>query len=1270
MLFAIGCGADDKFKSEVVHNRDFIKQSKYCKKVDLYNSPLNKENTINVFKCFNWDRAHPNLLNYIQKSKTAEWNHLMAPFNKAFFGNEQSRLKFLEAVAALKEDGGFSNLNDFVKVFFKNSNAIDLALSLTNKNHPYRYKLVELSHDRAIGLEEVRPGLKAYQELTRSIFVNRDDLTQNIEALNDNNAYFKNLIPLSDSISKFLLSDKVSTYSYAIKNLASYSDIPWMYKLIFNGLTENDFVDTFFFAREHYKETVKDFEIFNESIDKNITCSGSNDEYRFLIDSKTEIYNKVDKLMLFDELSFWQEMLDARAKIITFNNFCIPSIDGVEHKELLTVFNRIHKRSEQFLKMPLNFQSMGHIHNVLSNDQSESKLNLVRILGSSFTKKIIKLTNYIYEKDKTFANTLFKVIKELNISFYLDLDKFNEEIVSDENIRLLNYFGQSWDGLNQQEKLTVLKLLEYQFDKRFNFNKITKYFSSFLDINKSIDSIIYDNYFPTKDATAKTFDLINKELQRAKDAEVLDEIASFLSKDGLLRLFELFSQGIQYTIDNGVERDDNPIISSPVDSNIVLKKSIQKCLNDIEETLPAGMDFYAVLYNLPKSCEGQFSGKLVFDVVRDLKGINAKFAALYGQNLVAAQALLSPQMMQDVFSSIVGMQVYFSKTGLIQESLDEIVGPLNKYFFDKQNIRMVDDFIGLIELSNSKFEKVTNKLILDSAKLLFEDKRDTYYLFSTLESASKVEIKSNGHDCNAIIGNLNAHKCPTKNIVKEKFEKVLSLVSDKTDSDDQLSDSIINLFRKDIGISIPVRRKLKKQRLYSLSLMNLARMFTVLSVAKPYNITYETENESYTTNSTVLVRIENVIKDIGFLENFYGAFFMNTVAHAKKYTKKVKQLKSNVKLLQNTGGVLRKINVFPKQTKWLMNNIMQTYDGLTEAGEMGFEDELQAALALVSMTSPKKNQSFQPYRIPKVEKVAGHKGQLLTYLTQVRGLSHLGELFKASYLKNGKFTPDEKLSVISDNFLMMFSPNLLKSEINKLMQDKAKVLELSNSLIDSLYGFSEQTRAEFSALAWDMTYVFHKVYGDNEADFIIRKTSQLTDLAINLNKKLNLPKEEVARLINLLARVMRGAALNVKDLEYRNSIKKSLTKLIENIDIIGIGLKFLNDDQIVKKVEELLSTFVDASLDVENSDKIWESLKQYFSSKYFNNDSLLKWIKENSLAADNIYLSNLINFLSKKENNSKHSNLSKVLIELIEKDPERLSKFLREINESVTFESR
>ena len=151
---------------------------------------------------------------------------------------------------------------------------------------------------------------------------------------------------------------------------------------------------------------------------------------------------------------------------------------------------------------------------------------------------------------------------------------------------------------------------------------------------------------------------------------------------------------------------------------------------------------------------------------------------------------------------------------------------------------------------------------------------------------------------------------------------------------------------------------------------------------------------------------------------------------------------------------------------------------------------------------------------------------------------------------------------------------------------------------------------------------------------------------------------------------MRSLANKINKPKVANEVKLMIKELFKNLNMVDALGIFVSDEFIVKKFEKLISDIARASKDTAKEKLIFKSLKEYSSSKYFNNIALVDWVDSNSLNNNKNYLNNLVDYLSQESGAVGKSNMMRVLEFFISENPERTEQFLREINNSVTFESR
>lgn len=167
-------------------------------------------------------------------------------------------------------------------------------------------------------------------------------------------------------------------------------------------------------------------------------------------------------------------------------------------------------------------------------------------------------------------------------------------------------------------------------------------------------------------------------------------------------------------------------------------------------------------------------------------------------------------------------------------------------------------------------------------------------------------------------------------------------------------------------------------------------------------------------------RLETTIWEISFLNNFYGAYFINRIGSADDYLIEVQKLRKNIRALDVGEGLFRRMGIYPKKTLWAFKNIYNTYGALEELGQKeygpekrSYERPVQALLKRTVMASPDRSRDFSPFQRPDLDLVQGHAGVLLAEL------SKNGLLTKASLFLRKNFSVSLKERLSGPEFLRL-----------------------------------------------------------------------------------------------------------------------------------------------------------------------------------------------------------------------------------------------------------
>lgn len=1254
VLLLISCSKDaPNFKSEIRVGEDFLKQKIACKKVNLYKNALEHSNTLEVFKCFNWEQKYPTLFNAIREFSVEDWNYLVMPLNKTFFSNEKSRLDFMHKISELKEDGGFENLDKFVKVFIKNKDFFDFINRISDQSNKSSETFEVLMTNLSLNQEDILRGLNIYYELLSSLKKDKGQLRKLAKFLDLLPGESDLKVKAIDLFVDFVLGRDFYKSKDVLSRLVINSNGPWLYKLANSKFSVKEYERIIYFEKNEYPELMSDVRVLRKSLKNSFTCPETSTTF----DINAEIENELLNLSIGNQDEFVKNTIDARIKLEAFSEVC-PS-----QKVFLYGVNRIHSKIENLLQEDWSFYVISNFHKIANGDNKlENREGFFDYIESDFYDTLRAYSELFYN-DSWINQTIWTSVGKLSLKFHTELDKLLETLIEDKNIETLKSLAKLWRSLPKEDKLIILSLADYSWDPNFKMDEIIFYYKSFFEGKNNLlknhkEILFYDSY-----STKRTFNILNKFLSNYENDRFIEEFSQFLSKDSLIRLFQLFSEGIHFS--TKVELGEN--LNDIGDPLIFRESPMLKCMTETSEFFKKN-DYYSYLLNMPASCN-QSGNSMIVTASWLLYGEEQKFQKKYGRTITGPLSIISRDMMRSYVALIVSLQESFIRRGLIHKSMSELINDFNERLLGKDGTQFFDS---LMEL--------TNEIIKDrdfSSGILIEltEKIKKEHIIPVLNALNSYKMNNKRFkkfytSCSEEIkGDINADKCPTKERLKGYVSEIIDILSEKNDSDDTAIQLIVDTFYPGVGMVLPTHRKPKKQRRVNLTLRGTVESFYDLggpSTTDKVTI-YKEKNTSSVQALDALSKIEMTVKDISFLENFYGAYFMNTVASAKNFYKKVKALKRNVNLMNGAEGLFRTLNQFPEETDWKMKNIKNTYDGLIQAGEnygdRNHSDMFQTVLAIVSASSPKKGQKYNPWRLPKPSLAKGHKGKILTILSKMRGFSHLAA-FSNKTINNNLLNIDHRISIIDKNLLNRFSHKKLVNALEKLLEEKSGEIKiLTNKLIDYLYNVDSEKRWILAGLIWESMYTTSVSFNKGELDIILSDLNKIIDFLLRYVNESKLTKEEVNKVILFFNYLFDSYNNDKNSNEAINVMFKILTKKFNNSNI----LDKLNSIEIAE-IDKIILSLINI---VEESDKdqfrsVTLSLRDFLTSKNTDLSKVAAWIKLKA-TTDMDYLIKLVDYLNSPADEMPNKKFIGVFKQLFINNKSSIEEFLDTFSETAYF---
>jgi hypothetical protein len=354
------------------------------------------------------------------------------------------------------------------------------------------------------------------------------------------------------------------------------------------------------------------------------------------------------------------------------------------------------------------------------------------------------------------------------------------------------------------------------------------------------------------------------------------------------------------------------------------------------------------------------------------------------------------------------------------------------------------------------------------------------------------------------------------------------------------------------------------------------------------------EHNVYEVNT--LEKIETVIREISFSNNYYGSFFVNSISATEDYSKKVGSLQKQLNLMHAFRGFMKFINFIPKDAKVMLRNVKPSYPGLIEAGvdfdnsilggKKNYSDLLQALLTALTKTSKIEYQDFFHLKKPDMDIGMNHNSEVLVRVVEL-GLGTLMQQFFIEQQKQNGFFHSEDFKKIDENLFTLISPKAAHSLIDKLepiLLKNGKFKEKYKVALGKLFADNVKLQG-LKPFAWNMLLLtidlgFESGELDKLIDLLpvlIQNMDSISEIASNQN--LNAIFEKSAGLIEFLREKIKT------DEELREKIKEDIRFFISKIDELIPVINELFKSKSTADLQGIIN-FIARLIDkLDNSDK-------------------------------------------------------------------------------------
>jgi hypothetical protein len=1051
LLGILGCTGQKPagLKSEVRSIRNELKAS--CASVDFHQEPFSKKSIQSLFECAKWNKEYPDLFQSLKMIPKKSWDHLGLSLSKSFYADKAKMKKFNKFITYLKANQGFTEYEELIKSLIQDGQSFEILSKILTQ--PEKVELIrEGLPVLEINSNELKKQILVLNHVLGVLAPHQKNLATFLKS--KQSPEFDELkINLFNKLADSILKIKTKEETQIIQNFVfSESQNQSVFKKwVIGGNAFERFKGFYILATDNYSQVQQDLNLILNMNENQIVCKSLNPDVPFVIYPRVEMDSKLNLIKVASHEDFIASLVDGVSKNLSFANFCAEGGDREDVQEYINSNYRFLDKLLAFTLDQRNFEFLQETQEAVEVNQSNKWWILDFIRGDLFASLSAILNDSLnYENPDILLKVYFDVVKSLDHKEYKGFSDFIKTVLEKNDKKSIDSLAKLWLNLDPELKVNIIRVLELLVESNIDLSKIKEINSYFLELYPSFIKELQDHLL--FDKKAKTIDSLKSVSDSFSDSKVQKDIVRFLSSKNLFKMLDLLAKDDPTLKEKPVTK--NPVEQSLTEnSDFVQIKPWVDCFNQIRD-LSKQLDYYQVVNQLPEVCQKRISKTgLAGSIFEWMEASNKLFLDYAGYEIHQAKGVWSSEMLHLLFgyATLVGhnyKDVYQSEDyTLIYTELADLINRQDQ----RKKINSTFDLVSKLLLDMNGFDQWASDIaLMEESKL-----RDNFKILLSNDELDKRpgKIEAKTYNCNDLVGIPNDLKCIKKEDIQSALINIDKILLKKNnEADYTLLEGAVNFLHPSLGIQLPFQ---EDGQTHTTKLSDLMRFVYDLgheSTSKPYF--YYTQLSSEKLNASTLSRVETVIREIGFSNNFYGSYFMNLAADAYDYQKKIYSMKSLLTIMEGSSGLLRGFGVLPKESKWKLKNVKQAYLSLAEVADsyetLGLSSRshgnlVQALLKVISQSSSIESQHFNAFKKPNVRVVENHNGRFLTELSKISALTRLSTYLQLKIKGNEKAVFESKELRFLDEYLFK---NTDPKELTRLL---SKVLALKNEKGEPLW---------------------------------------------------------------------------------------------------------------------------------------------------------------------------------------------------------------------------
>ncbi len=1114
-----------------------------CSEVDLTQNILEHYNTQLLFTCMRWDKEFPALYQAITQIGKANWNHLMMPLNDAYLKNPAQKEKFFKNIRALDSRGGLDDLSfvitaltetnffDATKLLFECVNDPSVNGCHSRKGQiPSRAELSKIIELIKIDPKAVSYGSNLIKNLIYAIKDHKEEFRTEVLKFKKIDKYIDLRLKLVDALANKSIEGLSSEDRlFLTKILLTGNEAgtePWLYSWLHSPkLTKDLFISLIKYPGVTNPEALSDLRGVGRIYDQGLLCTFPSGELsnEITLNAPERINVYANLLLKKDQ----QDFFEYATKDLTILKLAAPACVELEKNEWNVNYLNVLTKVSQFLSEKEYFDFIKFLVQSTTvkfdpGKKASENLYLLDFFSRPIVGEANNLNAFWAKNNPDFFPIFYSVIYGLDKQAYIDLGKFSEIVLKEDNDSSMKGLGLLWNFYSPEEKNFIFNFIDRHFENETNYVLLFDFYTKLIDDSVSILPDLKNAWAQDDRALEQSYLTLEDVLSKFDGKDTLRDFKKFFSRDQILKVLEILSSGVEINL--AAKRDLDYMYSDNYVTAVrgerykfdILRfraknasADISKMIQCMEEFNIKG-DFYTLVRALPSQCKGLEKSNFGIQIYTWLNEFDRSFMIDNPRkgniaSVMDKEGLFSPLMLNTNIALLKVIDTGLAYRDASKSGLNYLLDKADYYLYKfDSKVKGVDlVYYNMLWLSDfdkeykSDFEFYRSSIVKDwTAPDTFNKTRP--YLIQTndllkryadwlkndnyLKSKNKTYGKFNSTlVCEKFLDTLSGpYNCPNVVQVKKHVKNIVTNLT-RIWEKDQASPIyyMLKAFKNLGGLLVPFESK--NQKTYYLTIKESMESIYDMS-DKTYDVNriqvnlVNAKNQKIKPVMTTLERIESVIREVSFGYNYLGVAFLNWVAAADDYNKEVKArkflLSSCLKI-----PVIRCGKKMSDDELRMGRNSLEVYDGLLDANNgrglgsaLHYGKFLQTFEQSFIASSAKVAQKRQLFLLPE-EALKKHNAVILGDISMLAGMSHLGRFMRDRIgMKKSDITAfvnrqDFKMveAAIFRGFELESTGKIADSFLKKLMQknpnDSQVMLETFIDWLNSL-SYDEQRRFE------------------------------------------------------------------------------------------------------------------------------------------------------------------------------------------------------------------